>query len=173
MEGADQVLALARIDTGLAADRRVDLRQKRCRYLHEIQPAPHAGRRESGEIADHAAAERDHQVVALNARGDDGLAHGFKGRIVFRTFAGRDKEMRRDDAGGGKNVLDRGEMMLPHRLVGQDHGLGIRPQRLDARAERSDHAAPDDDVIGALSQRHRHHDGFVRTDGLNPRRGHD
>ena len=75
MEGADQVLAVRRIDAGLAADRGIDLRQQRGRHLHEVEAAPHARRGEAGEIADHAAAERDDQIAALDARRDDRLAH--------------------------------------------------------------------------------------------------
>src|SRR6185312_14465339 len=74
VKGADQVLAVARIDAGLAADRRVDLRQQRGRHLHEIDAAAYARRGEAGEIADDAAAERDHQIAALDARADDLLA---------------------------------------------------------------------------------------------------
>ena len=39
VERADQVLAMARIDRGLAADRGVDLRQQRGRHLHHVEPA--------------------------------------------------------------------------------------------------------------------------------------
>ena len=74
MERADQVLAVRRIDAGLAADRGIDLRQQRGRHLHEIDAAPHDRRGKAGEIADHAAAERDHEIVALDARRDQRLA---------------------------------------------------------------------------------------------------
>ena len=40
VEHADEVLAVARIDAGLAADRGIDLRQKACGQLHEIHAAP-------------------------------------------------------------------------------------------------------------------------------------
>ena len=44
VEGADQVLALGGVDPGLAADRTVDLRQKRGRQLHEAHaPAQDGG----------------------------------------------------------------------------------------------------------------------------------
>ncbi len=68
MKGADQVLAVPRIDAGLAADRGVDLRQQRRRHLHEIDAAAHARRGEAGEIADDAAAERNREIAALDAR---------------------------------------------------------------------------------------------------------
>ena len=68
MERADQVLALAGVDRGLAADRRIDLRQQRRRHLHVVDAAPDQRRGKAGEIADHAAAERHHQIVALDPR---------------------------------------------------------------------------------------------------------
>ena len=68
MERADQVLAVARIDPGLAADRGIDLRQQRGRHLHDVEAAAQDRGGKAREIADHAAAERDHHVVALDAR---------------------------------------------------------------------------------------------------------
>jgi hypothetical protein len=78
MERAEQVLALWRVDAGLATDRGIDLRQKRGRHLHEIDAAAQDCRRETGEIADHAAAERNHQIVALDLRRDQRLRDFFE-----------------------------------------------------------------------------------------------
>ena len=89
MEGADQIFAVGRIDRGLAADRRIHVGEQRGRHLHIIEAAPHDGRGEAGEIADDAAAERDHQIAALDARGDDRLADLLEDAIAFRGFAGR------------------------------------------------------------------------------------
>ena len=44
-------------------------------------------------------------------------------------------------------------MMARNILVGDDGGLGARAQTGDARAERSDDAAPDHDVIAAGAER--------------------
>ncbi len=78
MKRAEQVLALRRIDAGLAADRRIHLRQQRGRHLHEIHAAAQDRRREAGEIADHAAAERNDEIVALDLRRDQRLANFFE-----------------------------------------------------------------------------------------------
>ena len=70
VECADQVLAVAGIDRGLAADGGIDLRQQRGRHLHVIEAAARDGGRKAGQIADHATAERHHQVATLDPRGD-------------------------------------------------------------------------------------------------------
>ena len=61
MEGADHVLAARVVDRGLAADRGVDLREQRGRHLHESDAALVDRRGESGQVADHAAAQGDDQ----------------------------------------------------------------------------------------------------------------
>jgi hypothetical protein len=54
------------------------------------------------------------------------------------------------------------------RLVGDDRGARAGPQRGDARAQRLQHAAADDDVIGALAERDIDGDRI----GMFQRRGH-
>jgi len=56
-------------------------------------------------------------------------------------------------AGARQRGFDGGEMMARNILVGDDGGLGARAQTGDARAERSDDAAPDHDVIAAGAER--------------------
>ena len=67
VERADHVLAERMVDAGLAADGRVDLREQRRRHLHEGHAALVDRGRESGEVADDAAAERDQHRRALRA----------------------------------------------------------------------------------------------------------
>ena len=78
MERADQILAVGGIDRGLAADRGIDLCQQRGRHLHVIETAPHRRRGKAGEIADDAAAERDHEIAAFDARGNDRFTDFFE-----------------------------------------------------------------------------------------------
>ena len=65
MEGADEVLALRRVDAGLAADRGIDLRQQRGRDLHEVHAAASDRGGKAGEVADDAAAKREDDIAAL------------------------------------------------------------------------------------------------------------
>ena len=150
MEGADQILAVAGIDAGLAADRRIDLRQQRRRHLHEVEAAPHAGRGIAGEIADHAAAERDHQIAALDARRDDRLAHGFEGRVVLGALAWRHDDGRTFNAGR----LQRAPRPPPDDAWPRSASVTIatlaagRSALMRSPSDR-DQPAADDDVVGA------------------------
>ena len=63
MECADQVFSARVIHTRLAADGRIDLRQQRCRHLHERDPALINRRGEPADITDDAPAQRDKHGV--------------------------------------------------------------------------------------------------------------
>ena len=63
-ECADEIFARRKIDRRLAADRGVDLRQKRCRNLYEPDPAQVGRRGKASHISDHAAAERNNKTLA-------------------------------------------------------------------------------------------------------------
>lgn len=69
MKAADEVFPYGEIDSGLAADRGVDLREKRGRNLN-IRNGPHIdGGEEAAEIAYNASAEGDEQGRAVGPRG--------------------------------------------------------------------------------------------------------
>jgi hypothetical protein len=135
MEGADEILAVTRIDPGLAADRGVDLRQQAGRHLHEIQPAPHARRRISCKIADHSATERDDEIVALDLGFDQRVADTLERDKTFRPLAGRDHDARGRHAGGGKLLHDALQMRVRDILVGDDREPRARLERRNARAK--------------------------------------
>ncbi len=105
MKRAEQVLALRRVDAGLAADRGIHLRQQRGRHLHEIDAAAQDRRCKAGEIADHAAAERDHQIVALDLGRDQRFGDLFETGIGFRPLAFLDDDSRGRNAGLGQRTL--------------------------------------------------------------------
>ena len=62
-------------------------------------------------------------------------------------------------------------MMVRHRLIGHDGHARAGPKRVDPLTKRSNEPTPDDDVVSARAERHRHqyrlslsqgcsHDGF-------------
>ena len=127
--GARVVLALGQVDAGLAAVGRVDLRDERRRELHDRHAALVGGGAEAGQVADHAAAERDHVVVARHPGGRQRAqdAPGLLPRLG--RLARRDLDPPRD---------------LPHRVavpradggVGDEEGAARRPDRRRARRGR-------------------------------------
>ncbi len=94
MERADEVLALRRIDAGLAADGGVHLRQQRGRDLHEAHAAAQDRRRKAGEVADDAAAQRDDEIAAFEAELEQALAQ----RLQLAKALGRLARRQRDRA---------------------------------------------------------------------------
>ena len=168
MKRAEQILSLRRVDPGLAADRGIDLRQKRGRHLHEIDAAAQDRGRESGEIADHAAAERDHQIVALDLRRDQRFADPFETGIGFRAFALLDNDSRAGNAGLRQRAFGFFQPVPRDIAVGDDGGARAGPQRGDTAAQRLQHVAADHDVIGAVAERDVDGDGI----GMFQGRGH-
>ena len=75
MKRADEVLAAGMVDAGLAADRRIHLREQRGWNLHERDAALVTGGREAGHVADHAAAQRNDAGIARKAVGDEHVEH--------------------------------------------------------------------------------------------------
>jgi hypothetical protein len=58
---------VARVDAGLAADRGIDLGQKRRRHLDEVDAAQQHRGGKAREIADHAAAQRHQRGPAVGS----------------------------------------------------------------------------------------------------------
>ena len=143
----------AGVDRGLAADGGIDLRQQRGRHLHVVEAAARHRGRKAGEIADHAAAERDDEIAALDPRGDQRLADGLEPAKALRPFALRNRDRRGANPLRGKRGLGGGEMVPGDGRVGDDRGLGARAQRRDLPAERGDQAAADHDLVAAVAER--------------------
>ena len=67
MECSGEVLAFGEIDSRLAADRGIDRRQKRCRYLDESDSAQICARRKARYIADYSAAQSYEYIASVEA----------------------------------------------------------------------------------------------------------
>ena len=66
MKRPNKVLAMPRVDPGLAAHRTIDLRQQRRRDLHKPHAPPQDRSRKANKIPDHAAAKSHDHIAALN-----------------------------------------------------------------------------------------------------------
>ena len=123
MEGADQVLALGRVDAGLAADRGIHLRQQRGRHLHEAYAAAHDAGGKAGEVADDAAAQGDDDTAALQAHLQQALAQARERREALGRLARR-QHLRAGMRPAPRAPLERREVTLGDVLVGDDGALG-------------------------------------------------
>ena len=153
MEGADQILAERRVDRGLAADAGIDLREQRRRDLHQPYAAPQRGGAEAGEIADHAAAERDDDVAPLDMGGDQRVRNARELGIGFRRLARRADDDARRKSGAGKALHQIVEMQRRDVFVGDHRATRAGRKGLDMRARRGDQSFADQDLVGALAER--------------------
>ena len=152
VEGAEQVLAGAGVDRGLAADRAVDLGQQGRRDLHEIDAAQQGRRGEPGNVADHPAAQCHQHRAALDAAGEDIVDEPAEMGEILGAFARRQHDRALRDAVLGEAGAERRQVMPRDRLVGDDDGLTPAQQRQDLRAGASDQPGTDQDVIAALAE---------------------
>ncbi len=144
---------MRRVDAGLAADGGIDLRQQRRRHLHEVHAAAHDRRGEAGEIADHAAAERDHHVAALEAGIENAVDHILQCLETLRRLARRDGDLGRLDAGFLQALRDGRQMVAGDVFVGDDRRAGSRQHRGDMTSGLGEKAGSDQDVVGAVAER--------------------
>jgi hypothetical protein len=127
MEGADQVLALGRVDPGLAAHRGIHLGQERGRDLHEAHPTAHQAGRQTGKIADHATAEGHDEAAALQPHLQEALAQARQSGEALGRFAGRQHHRAGMPVKRSEPLLQRGEVTLGDILV-RDDGASRRPE---------------------------------------------
>ncbi len=145
------------------------MREQGGRHLHVTNTASHAGSRKAGKVADYAAAQRHHEVVAFDTCGDDSLAHLLKDRVALGRLTRRYHDVSRGNSGGAEGSLYGLQVMGRHRRIGNDCAFRSRPQRLKAAAQRRDEIASDHDVIGAFAECDRDHACLV----CQPRGRHD
>ena len=152
MECADQILARTGVDRSLAAHAAIDLRQQAGGELHEIAAALGDGGGKSGQIADHAAAQRQNMIAALHAAIEQPVEQPFQPGPTLGAFALRHGEQIERDIAGGQTLFQRFQPMRGHAFIGhadQPAGAGIAGQM---RADIIECAGRDQDVIGRARQ---------------------
>ncbi len=152
MERADQVLAVACVDPGLAADRAVDLRQQRGRDLHIGDAAQQGRGAEPSEVADHAAAERDDRGRALDPAIEHGIEQGLELGQALGGLARRHDDPPMTQPGRIEARLEPAKMRGRGEVgVGDDDQIAAchRGQLLAALRQE---ARADHDVVAALRQ---------------------
>ena len=115
------------VDRGLAAQRRIDLRDHRGRNLHQ-RHATHVGRRsKAGQVADHAAAQREHGAAPIEFRRDKRVVNALQRSERFALLARRDLQGSRREA----RRLERGDRALA--IEARDVGIGYDQTRVRQR----------------------------------------
>ncbi len=147
VERADEVLAAAVIDPGLAADRGVHLRQHRGGDLHVAHAALVAGRGEARDVADDPAAERQHHRIAVEPLSDQGIenpAHRLQ-RLLLLPLR-QDALLNAAPVAEGR--AQRRQVQARHRGVGHDHEVLARDLRFDQRGVAEQSRADRDEIAG-------------------------
>src|SRR6185437_9328285 len=151
VEQPDQVLALPRVDGGLAPHRGVDLGEQGGGDLREVDaPLEHA-RRETGEIADHPAAQRHDQPAAFDTHFEQSAGEVFQPREAFGAFARREHDGAGIEIGRLERIQHALQMKIGDVLVGDDGHKPARKRR-DERAHLRKQPAADMDVVTAVVQ---------------------
>jgi hypothetical protein len=137
VERADQVLAERVIHTRLAANRGVDLREQRRGQLHAGDAAQVCRGRESGHVANHAAAERDERRAAIGLRLDEPVvdAGRCRQRLVLLAVGDEDRRLAAQRCGQCRAV------QTPHGGRRHDESAGRRGRvAIEQRVERRQQA---------------------------------
>jgi len=151
MERADHVLAERMVDRGLAADRRVDLREQRRGHLHARDAAQVDRRREAGHVADHAAAERDDRRRAIGPELEETRQEVAQRLQALVLLAVGDQHDVGRDAGLVERRAQRRQVVRGNDRVGDDD----RPARVARQhvAHPGERPAADHDRVAARAER--------------------
>ena len=106
MKSTDEVFSPREINPGFAADRRIDLRQKRCRDLNERQSAQVNRSGETREVADDATAECEYEIVPFKAVFAQESYRFFKATERLIPLALRHEPFERRESGSLQRTLN-------------------------------------------------------------------
>ena len=156
VERADQVLACARVDRGLAADAGIDLRQQRGGKLDEAAAALEHRGGETGQIADHPAAKGQYVIAPVDPFGQQEVAQLFQMRPVLGRFARGQHQPARLFPVSRQRGVDRVAPQRRDMGIGDDgHGL-LAQQRAALCGDVGQQAAAHAHIIAAARQRDGH-----------------
>ena len=144
---SDQVLALDEIDPRFSADRGVDLREKGCRDLNDVDAAHVARGQETSYVTRDAAAKGDDAGGAVGAGGIHLFGEGLELRQALSLFSGLKRY--RDKRHPGQARFQSRPLVFPGALVGDDEKPAFSRQGADVLGGAIEHARVDDHVVGA------------------------
>ena len=152
VEGADEVLARPRVDRRLAADGAVDLGEERRRHLDESEAPEHQARRQPGDVADHPAAQRNHDRRPFGPGFENLLDQPLELRKALGRLAVGQDEAAMAETGGIERRLQPPQMQAGDGLVGDDEQRRRAREPGEMRTRGVDQPVGDEDVVGARAE---------------------
>ena len=153
MEHANQIFALRRVDACLAADRRIDLRQKRSRDLNEADPASQNACCKSSQIANDAAAEWHNDVAAFEVHFEKFLTQRPKFAEAFGGFARLQNDRTRDQSCRFQVGFKCCQMVARDVFICHDTAFDLAQPGRNERTRLRQQSWANEHIIGAVAQR--------------------
>eukprot|EP01022_Parablepharisma_sp_SALTPOND_P033114 TRINITY_DN881_c1_g1_i23.p1 TRINITY_DN881_c1_g1~~TRINITY_DN881_c1_g1_i23.p1 ORF type:complete len:1292 (+),score=465.19 TRINITY_DN881_c1_g1_i23:16524-20399(+) len=151
VEGADHVLAQRVVDAGLAADRRIHLRQQGGGHLHEGHAAHIGGCGKAGQVADHATAQGHQGGLAVALVGQQAIEDRHQAGPVLFFLAIGQHDLGDLLAGLTQGAADLLQVQRANLVVGDD-GDTLAGHVARQQAGIVQQAATDVDGVAALAQ---------------------
>src|SRR5690242_13914635 len=129
MKRTYQVFSSHQIDTGFAADRRIDLRQQGRWHLHQRQSAQVNRGRKTSQIANDAAAQRQYQIVSLKTIFTEEIDSFFQLSKRLVTFAFTHQPGNGLEARGFQRPNDFAPVQVKNALVRNESNPSRRLER--------------------------------------------
>jgi hypothetical protein len=152
VEGAEQVLAVPRVDAGFAADGTIDLGEKGGRDMDEVKAAQQDGGGEPGDVTDDAPAQRDQGRGAFDAGVEQTIGQVFQVCQVLGVFAGREHDAVVGDSRLSEAVLKGWQPVLSHVLIGDNGDPGLCREGADVVPGRRHKVFADQNIVTAQTQ---------------------
>ena len=153
VEAADQILARAGVDRGLAADRRIDLRQQGGGQLYEMAAALEDGGGKADQISNDAAAQRDDMVAPFDLQAKQGVEQLFQMPPALGLFARRQDDGFDPDIGGAQAGVEPRQLRVGNVGVRDDDKAAAPGETGKLVPGAVERALFDHDVVAARVQR--------------------
>ena len=151
---AHQIFARLQVNADLSADGAVHLRQQGRRYLHERDAAQISRRDKSGQIADHAAAQRDNKRFSFEPVHRQLVITALNRFQALGTFTGRNHDQGGGKARPGQGIEGRLGEPFADVGVGDDGTTRAEFQARTSATQGCEQAATDSDLITPIAERY-------------------
>ena len=152
VEGADEVLALRRVDRRLASDGAVHLRKQRRGDLHIVYASQQDGRGKSRKVADHTAAERENAAAPVQSGVQQPIQQVFQMAEGLGCLPRRQHNGCEFDARGIEPRGQPAEMVRGHVMVRDDRDTAAPEHRQQPVARAFHQSGSGQNVVAAFAE---------------------